>query len=84
MLAAACVQSVRSEVCTSLMNERCIKYLKHQEKQRGYWKSNTHGIADGQKVDYVVVELCHMIAHVKLCVFVSGARVFLSHMHPQD
>lgn len=31
-----------------------------------------------------MVELCHMVAHVQLGVLVSGARVFLPHMHPQD
>ena len=41
-------------------------------------------MAGGQKVDYVVVELCHMVAHVQLGVFVPGARVLRSHVHPQD
>lgn len=45
---------------------------------------STHSIAGGQKVDYVVVELCHMVAHVHLGVFISGPRVFLPHVHPQD
>lgn len=41
-------------------------------------------MAGGQKVDYVVVKLCHVIAYVQLGVLVSGPRVFLSHVHPQD
>lgn len=45
--------------------------------------SQAHCIAGGQEVDNVVVELCHMIAYVQLGVFVSGAGIFLSHMHPQ-
>lgn len=45
---------------------------------------DTHSIAGGQEVDYVVIKLCHMIAYVQLGVFVSGARIFLSHVHPQD
>lgn len=47
------------------------------------FKPSTHCAAGGQEVDNVVVKLCHMIAYVQLGVFVSGAGIFLSHMHPQ-
>lgn len=45
---------------------------------------DTYSIAGGQEVDYVVIKLCHMIAYEKFGIFVTGARVFLSHVHPQD
>lgn len=44
----------------------------------------THSAAGGQKVDDVVVELGHVVAHIHLGVSVSGPRVVLSHVHPQD
>lgn len=47
------------------------------------FKPSTHCAAGGQEVDNVVVKLCHIIAYVQLGVFVSGAGIFLSHMHPQ-
>lgn len=46
--------------------------------------SITHSTAGGQKVDDVVVELSHVVAHEHLGVSVSGPGVVLSHVHPQD
>lgn len=44
----------------------------------------THSAAGGQKVDDVVVELCYMVADEHLGVSVSGPRVVLPYVHPQD
>lgn len=46
--------------------------------------SSTYSTAGGQKVDYIVVKLCHVIAHVQLCVFIPRSRVVLPYMHPKN
>lgn len=56
----------------------------HSKSQVTQLPGATHSAAGGQKVDDVVVELGHVVAHVHLGVSVSGPRVVLSHVHPQD
>lgn len=56
----------------------------HVQTKVPWLSSVTHSIAGGQKVDDIVVELGHMVAHEHLSVSVSGPRVLLSHVHPQD
>lgn len=31
-----------------------------------------------------MVKLCHMVAYVEFGVFISGSRIPLSHMHPEN
>lgn len=45
---------------------------------------STHSTAGDQEVDDVMIKLRYVITYEQLVVFISGARVFLSHMHPQD
>lgn len=45
---------------------------------------STYSTAGGQKVDYIVVKLCHVIAHIQLGVFIPGSRVVLPYMHPEN